>query len=239
MLSALMISCKSEPKKEVKQEKFPEVLGKVFEKHGGIDNWRASRILSFNKGEEAHTVDLWSRKTIIHSPTYSLGYNGKDVWISQKDSTTFKGNPAFYHNLYFYFYAMPFVLADDGIVYGEAESITFEGVEYPGIKISYEANIGTSPDDNYIIYYNKETHQMEWLAYTVTFRSKKPSDRYNLLKYTEWETTDGFVMPKQLIWYKKDEDGNPKEPAGTPTDFTYPLIKKTALPDSFFQKPSE
>ncbi|MEQ6123209.1 DUF6503 family protein [Pseudotenacibaculum sp. MALMAid0570] len=236
-LTMLIASCKNESKREIKKEKFPEELGKVFQNHGGIENWRKARTLSFNKGEEAHTVDLKSRKTLINTPNYSMGYNGKEVWLSEKDSGTYKGNPSFYHNLFFYFYAMPFVLADDGIIYSEAKSISFEGKEFPGVKISYEANVGSSPDDNYIIYYNPENYQMEWLAYTVTFRSKKPSDRYNLIRYEEWKASDGFKFPKKITWYQKDENGQPTKPARPATEFTLPLVSKTALKDASFEKP--
>ncbi|MGY0426967.1 MAG: DUF6503 family protein, partial [Polaribacter sp.] len=75
-----VISCKKEPKKgeekaissEIKKEKFPKELAKVFEKHGEIATWRKAKTLSFNKGNEAHTADLESRKTIINTPTYSI-----------------------------------------------------------------------------------------------------------------------------------------------------------------------
>jgi hypothetical protein len=36
----LATSCKTETKEQIKKEKFPETLGKVFDKHGGIDKWR-------------------------------------------------------------------------------------------------------------------------------------------------------------------------------------------------------
>ena len=147
------ISCKTESKIEIKKENFPETLGKVFAKHGRIDNWRSARTLSFNKGEEAHTVDLWRRKTVINSPKYSMGFDGTNVWVSEKDSSTYKENKSFYYNLFFYFYAMPFVLADNGIIYSEADPITFDGVSYPSVKIFFKANVGTPPDDNYILYY--------------------------------------------------------------------------------------
>lgn len=195
VFSFVIISCKKETKTEqkekesvtAKKENFPEELGKVFTKHGGIESWRKAQVLSFNKGEEVHTVDLDSRKTVINHPKYSLGFDGKEVWLVEEKEGDFKGNPTFYYNLYFYFYAMPFVLADDGIIYEKSDSITFEGTEYPGYKVSYKANVGTSPDDNYIIYYHPKTYQMEWLAYTVTFKSKKPSDRYKTIRYNKWE----------------------------------------------------
>lgn len=240
-----IISCKNETNKTtqkeekqiVKKENFPDELGKVFKTHGGIDTWRKVRILSFNKGDEVHTADLKSRKTVINHPEYSLGFDGTEVWLDEEKEGAFKNNPTFYYNLYFYFYAMPFVLADDGIIYEKVEEINFEGKTYPGIKISYKANVGTSPDDNYIIYYNPENFQMEWLAYTVTFKTKKPSDRYNILKYNKWENVNGLILPKEILWYKKDEKGNPTEPAGTPTVFTLPLVSQTNLADSFFEAP--
>ena len=66
LLTILAISCKNETKKEhlkeVTQVNFPEELGKVFEAHGGIALWRQQKVLSFNLGEEVHTVALHSRK---------------------------------------------------------------------------------------------------------------------------------------------------------------------------------
>ena len=222
---------------EVKKENFPTELGKVFEKHGGINIWRKAQILSFNKDEEVHTVDLHSRKTVINTSKYSLGFDGEKVWLDEEKEGNYKGNPEFYHNLYFYFYAMPFVLADDGITYTKVEDLKFEGTNYSGYKISYAADKGTSPDDNYIVYYNPKTYQMEWLAYTVTFKSKSPSDKYRLMKYTKWENVNGLILPKEITWYKKDENGTPTEPAGKPIEFTLPLISQGKLADSFFKKP--
>ena len=139
----------------MKKENFPTELGLVFKTHKmSLKLEVPSHVLSFNKGEEVHTVDLYSRKTVVNTPTYSLGFDGKEVWLHEEEKGAYKGNPEFYYNLYFYFYAMPFVLADTGIIYEKVADLIFEGIKYPGYKISYEANIGTSPDDNYIVYYN-------------------------------------------------------------------------------------
>ena len=239
VLSLVIISCKNEVKKEQVKHSFPNELSKVFEKHGGLDAWKSIRTLSFNKGEEVHTTDLWSRKISVNAPNYSLGFGGDSIWLLEKEPKAFKSNPKFYYNLYFYFYAMPFVLADDGITYEKIDDLIFEGKNYPGFKISYEADKGTSPDDNYIIYYNPETYQMEWLAYTVTFRSKKPSDKYNIIRYNDWNSVNSLILPKSITWYKKGENGIPTEPARAKVEFTLPLASDKALKNSFYQKPKE
>ena len=239
----LVISCK--PKEEKIEAKvdvyknYPEAIVKILKKHGGLSAWNNARVLSFKKGEETHTVDLHSRKSLVQGNNYALGFNGKKAWLQEKDSGNFKGNPEFYHNLYFYFYAMPFVLADNGIVYSETEAITFEGKEYPGIKISYKQDIGVSPDDNYFVYYNPETYQMEWLGYTVTYFSKEPSKKVNIIRYNNWEESTGFLLPKSITWYKKDEQGNIDKPANEPAVFMNPLVSQNQLADSFFEKPTE
>jgi hypothetical protein len=246
LIIAMIVSCKNEAKKEVskkgadkeiKKENFPDELGKVFQTHGGIDIWRKAQTLSFNKGEEVHTSDLHSRKIVINSPKYSLGFDGEEIWLDAANSGSFKGNKDFYYNLYFYFYAMPFVLADDGIIYEKVADLVFEETSYPGYKISYQANVGTSPDDNYIVYYNSKTFQMEWLAYTVTFKAKKPNDSYHMVKYNTWENTNGLFLPEEITWYKMDETGMPTTPDGPATKFTLPLISEAKLADSFFEKP--
>ena len=245
-LSLAVMSCKQEAKKEVetqpkqevkKEDNFPKALGEVFEKHGGIDKWRKAKTMSYNVNKQDHTIDLHTRKTLVQGENFSLGFNGKDVWLSQKDSTAFTSNPKFYYNLYFYFYAMPFVLADDGITYSEVDPIEFEGVKYPGYKISYGANVGTSPDDNYFIYFNPETKQMEWLGYTVTYFTKEPSEKVSLIRYNDWENVNGFILPKSITWYKKDDKGVPTEPARDPIAFSSASVSQAPLADSFFEKP--
>lgn len=245
LLSIAIVSCKNNSKKETnqkevtesKKENFTEELGKVFEAHGGIDVWRKAKVLSFNIGKEVHTTDLQTRNIVINSPNFSLGFDGENVWLDEEVKGSYKGNPEFYYNLYFYFYAMPFVLADDGITYTKVPDLKFEGNLFPGYKIAYASDKGTSPDDNYIIYYNPETYQMEWLAYTVTFNSKKPSEKYNLIRYNSWENSTGLLLPKSIAWYHKDDSGNPTEQARSSTQFTLPLVSQEKLADSFYEKP--
>lgn len=215
----------------------PANLLKVLETHGGYELWEAQQAMTYTVAgkQEKHQIELPTRKVRLATDKYTIGFDGQNVWI-QQDSAHFGGSARFYHNLYFYFISMPFVLADPGIKYEEVAPISFEGVDYPGIKVSYEANVGDSPDDNYILYYHPETHVMEWLAYTVTYRSKEPSDNFRLIRYADWKSIDGLILPQQLTWYKYEE-GKIVEPARDPMQVEGMAFSTTALDAAIFAKP--
>ena len=246
----VMFSCKETPK-EMKSEvptvekeaivddsKYPEALQKVFQTHGGLTTWKNKRTLSFeipktNKTEK-HTIDLYSRDEKIEMQDISMGSEGADIWLLDKKEA-YKGDAVFYHNLMFYFYAMPFVLSDDGINYSETEALEFEGISYPGIRISYETGVGLSAKDEYFIHYNPETFQMEWLGYTVTFRTGKKSDHIKWIRYNDWMDVDGVQLPKSLTWYEY-EGRTLKEPR-KPTNFENVRLSNTVESVGFFSKP--
>ncbi|MFD1064077.1 DUF6503 family protein [Winogradskyella litorisediminis] len=223
-IATFFVSCKNEVKtvteiQEITRDDittsiYPEKITKVFDAHGGIDQWNKMKTLAFtmNKpnGAEITTTNLKTRAELIDTPTYTMGYDGRTLWVNEKDGNEYNGNPKFYKGLMMYFYAMPFIVGDDGIVYEDAEPLTFEGKTYPGILISYEAGVGVSPNDEYIIYYNEETGQMQWLAYTVTFGKDGKSDKFSYIRYDNWQTINGLVLPKSISWYKV-EDNQPIE----------------------------
>lgn len=244
-IALFTIACKTDVKKEKKSEekkeetKYPEAIAKVFKKHGGIELWREASTLSYSVKKEKHTIALHSRKTLVASENYSLGFDGQEIWLSQKDSTAFTRDPKFYYNLYFYFYAMPFVFADDGIIYSDIAPLTFEGTSYPGIKISYQSNIGTSPDDNYFIYYHPETYQMEWLGYTVTYFKKNTSNKIKMIRYDNWENTNGLILPKKITWYQEDETSGDLKATKKTLEFSDVTISKKEMANDFYKKPTE
>ncbi|MEC3908403.1 DUF6503 family protein [Tamlana sp. 2201CG12-4] len=219
VIAISLTSCKNNKKESIDYSKenleittsiYPENISKVFEAHGGVENWNKMQSLTFTipnpNGGEVTTTDLKYRKSLIDMPNHILGFNGKDIWLKDKDTTQYKGNPKFYYNLMFYFYAMPFVLADDGIIYEEAEPLVFEDKSYPGIKIAYESGIGESPDDEYILYYDPDTYQMSWLAYTVTYFSKEKSKDFRFIQYGNWQEVDGLLLPETISWYNVENN---------------------------------
>ena len=246
LLIVPFIACKPSKKEAVKetivdavsiQKEYPEAMQKVFDAHGGIADWNAQRTLSFTipkpDNAEVHTVDLLNRNEHIATPKYTLGFDGKP-WVLNGEEE-YKGNPEFYHNLMFYFYAMPFVVGDDGINYSDTDDLVFEGKNYPGIRISYNDGVGTSPKDEYFIHYDADTNQMAWLGYTVTYRSGERSDKISWIRYNDWANYNGLAIPNSISWYKVEE-GTITELRNT-VPFENVIVSKEAKPASFYQKP--
>ncbi len=245
LIAILTVSCKQNtttPENTappVPAKEYPAAIAATFKAHGGIQKWNAMNNLCFTMekegGNETQTIDLKSRKVRIETEKYTLGFDGEKVWLDQ-DSIYFAPQRArFYHNLMFYFYAMPFVLGDDGITYTEEKALEFNGVSYPGTRISFGANVGDAPDDEYIIYKDPKTNEMAWLAYTVTYGKNEKSDRFSYIKYDQWVDVNGLKLPSKLQWYKVEE--------GVPTEmrnersFIKATSTATKLDNSIFAKP--
>ena len=186
---------------------YPEGLDKVFANHGSLAKWKSMKSMSYEivkeGGNESQMIDLHSRAERIKAPTFESGYDGKNYWVVA--DTSYKSNPKFYTNLIFYFYAMPFVLADEGIKYTKIDPLTFEGVEYPGYRISYGDGVGISPQDEYFIHYDAKTHEMAWLGYTVTFFSGEKSEKISWIRYNDWKQFSGLKLPNSLSWYASEK----------------------------------
>lgn len=235
----LLLSC--QPKAEIANKtidlnKYPHELQKVLAAHGGLDAWSKLQSMTYEivkEGQnEKQLIDLQDRRERIEAKNFTMGYDGSDFWLEA--DTTYKGNPIFYKNLMFYFYAMPFVIADEGINYGDTPDLTFDGITYPGIRISYNSDIGVSPEDEYFVHYNPDTYQMEWLGYTVTYYSKEKSTSVKWIRYNDWATYDNLVLPKSLAWYTLEE-GQPITERNR-LQFADVIISKEKLPASTFQK---
>ncbi len=217
------------------QINYPDALTKIFDAHGSLAKWKEMKSLSYEivkeGGNEKQVIDLVSRNERIEASSFKTGYNGNEYWLEA--DTSYKGNPKFYHNLMFYFYAMPFVLADDGIIYSETDPLVFEDEAYPGIRISYKSGIGESPEDEYFIHYNPTTYQMEWLGYTVTFFSGEKSKKVKWIRYNDWKLNNELLLPKSMTWYKLEE-GQITDPRD-PTEFVNISLSKEPTDPKMFE----
>ena len=246
LLLLFAFACNSEPLADAATEQeemetptdpaanLPADFRSVLEAHGGLAAWQKQNTLSFSfpkgEGKEKHTVDLRTRRELIEQPTATIGYDGEKSWVVSEGE--YEGDPLFYRNLMFYFYAMPFVLADPGVNYTATEPLEFDGKSYPGIKISYDSGVGLSPNDNYYLHYDADTKQMRWLGYTVTYRSGEVSDNVSWIHYPEWGEHAGIALPNMLVWHKV-EAGQPTTPRD-PLLISEVMVSEEVKADAFF-----
>ncbi|MEP5616380.1 MAG: hypothetical protein ABJP76_09740 [Flavobacteriaceae bacterium] len=244
-------ACKKDIKKQEVQErvddvtvqpikKYPKSLKNIFDAHGGLETWKEQRTLTYtlSKGNfnEVHTVDLWYRKDRVAAEQFSLGYDGAQVWLLDPDKK-YRGDAAFYHNLMFYFYAMPFVLADDGIIYSHTQDLVYDGQNYPGIRISYKSGVGTTSKDEYFIHYDSKTNQMAWLGYTVTYRTGEKSKTIKWIRYNDWQEIEEVLLPKSITWH--NFEGAKVLDARRTVQFENSMLSTISKPDAFYAKPEK
>lgn len=226
VLSLLIIlaSCKNEKVKEEKSsndvpeatiptKNYPDLLNKFLDAHGGIDNWNSYNTLVYDlKGtlgrekEENHTIDLKSRNVLIKNDSFNIGMNGEHVWITPEKAAFGTMSPRFYHNLFFYFFSLPFVLADDGAIYEDLGEQTIDDKTYRALKVSFQQGIGDASDDFYVAHLDPETYKLEILLYTVTYFSGEKTQRFNSLLYKDWQEVNGLLVPAYMEGHKF-EDG--------------------------------
>ncbi len=192
--------------KEIVKVQLPKALAAGIEAHGGMEQWQKMQTWAYtierNEQPERQFIDLKTRKVLLKQDAYTIGFDGKEVWITPNKEAFGKGSPRFYHNLYWYFHAFPFVMTDPGINYEVLPQKEMDGKLYDAVKISYNAGVGDAPDDYYIAHFDAETHQMYLLLYTVTYFQGEPGDKYNALIFDDWKEVNGLLVPNSMKGYK-------------------------------------
>ncbi|GAA0878527.1 hypothetical protein GCM10009119_14950 [Algoriphagus jejuensis] len=235
--SFVLFACTSQPQSNRNMDRYPEELVKVLNAHGGLEKWDEMKTLQYTipkeGADEVHTIDLHSRMDRVESPAYAIGFDGTAAWSKDK-AEEYKGDPAFRHDLMFYFYAMPFVLADEGINYRTTEPLVYEGTSYPGIEITFNGGVGSSPSDVYILYYDPSDYKMAWLGYKATFGKELKPGPPSVIKYDQWTDVSGVTLPTSIAWQKIEEGEIVGE--RNRVDFTGITLTKESKPSSFYSK---
>ena len=241
-LLVLLVACNG-PKQEAKVVEEAKVdhtahhipaISKVFDAHGGYDNWSKLKTMYYENGNSKTLVDLQNRYTRIDSENQTVGFDGEQVWVYPASENADRQRMRY--NLMFYFYAFPFVIGDPGINYENIEPVELEGKTYNAVKVTYNNGVGDSPNDSYIICSDQETNHMQWLMYTATFGGA-PKDSYNLIKYEGWTEMGGVLLPTSLQWYQyaNGEVGAPRGGANTFQNIRvseeYPAMDNFKMPE--------
>ena len=230
----------TETESEPVKAQHPELLQKALEAHGGLDKWNSYLTLAYNKvssngAAEKQVINLNNRKVFIVRDSVEIGFDGNEVWVSPNLEAYGQGSARFYHNLHFYFFGIPFLLADPGINYEELGNVTIDSVEYKALKITYHEGVGDSDEDVYIAHFDPDTHQLKLLLYTVTYYGGDGTPSYNALKYDQWQDVDGLLRPKEYIGYVY-EDGSLGDKRYSAT-FNNISLSEKAPNESIFEMP--
>ncbi|WP_452231545.1 hypothetical protein [Lacinutrix sp. MEBiC02595] len=202
-----------------------KVLWNAMKAHGGLDKWYGNGYFSFRfnyepvdgKGirDSYQTIDTWSNKArhnSIADSTSIFGWDGQESWVKAKDSSSFAYDTKFWALTPLYFSGHPFVLDGEGVNLELLPEQEFQGSMQKVIKATYDAGVGSAPDDYYILYINTKTNLVDAFKYIVSYPKYFPNGGHAPEKITVTQgttTVDGIVFATgfKTYWSTTDKDG--------------------------------
>lgn len=226
-------------------------LDSCIDAHGGLAKWRGYRSVEFDQSwtsakgtkQDHQLFDLQSRSGLITSASYTLGSSQGEVWI-KPDAKALGGTPPrFYMWTPFYFFAMPFVFADEGAIREPLGKKAYEGIEYDAVKVTYKKDTGDSPDDFYIVYVDPKSQEMKLASYVVTFpalRKGRPIDQLeaHAIVFASWQEVGGLKVPKLAKFFTWKNEKTEGEPLGT-LEFSNVKFSEAGADAARFAKPAD
>ncbi|MFB9053307.1 hypothetical protein ACFFVB_09480 [Formosa undariae] len=229
-----------------------KVLWSAMEAHGGLEKWYSNGYFSFHfdykplngKGirDSYQTIDTWSNKArhnSITDPSNTYGWDGEEAWVKAKDSTSFEYDTKFWALTPLYFSGQPFVLDGEGVNLELLPEVEFKGTLQKVVKATYDAGVGSAPDDYYILYINSKTNLVDAFKYIVSYPEYFPEGGHAPEKITVTQgttTVDGIVLAKgfKTYWSAEAKDGLGEYI----TDINVSDISfSPTVTDNFFSKP--
>ncbi|WP_297335320.1 hypothetical protein [Algoriphagus sp.] len=209
LLLLILIACgKVGPDPRLEQ---PQEFLNLLEAHGNWKKWIESKGMSYtlfhesNLQQENHFFNLTDRKARIDAASFQVGKDGEGVWVAPNRQSFGGQSVDYYHNLYFYFYSMPYILTDTSIEVTTMKNRRFNGKEYERLEAKSTQASYRSPSNSYELLIDPETHLLEWVLYRVTFFNPSNSILSGM-KYEDYRETDGMKFPRLLTGYLIEGD---------------------------------
>ena len=224
-------------------------LNESYEAHGGLETFKSYSTVEYDQEmaidgivslKDHQVIDLLSRMTLINSDAYILGFNGDEAWI-KPNMEALGIPPRFYSSTPFYFFGLPFLFADPGVNVESLGTKELDGKKYNIVKVTFDSNIGDTPDDDYVVYMDQETNEIKIVHYIVTYpplmqgKSIDELERHAAV-YEEWQEVDGLKVPKKISFYQWTDDKLADTSAGYML-FENVSFKKEAPDSTIFEKP--
>jgi hypothetical protein len=196
-----------------------EIITAMVAAHGGIEKWRSAPTVSFEdrflaagaKSPEISqvTVEQGRRRAYLDYPGTNsrMAWDGKQAW-SENWKAPFP--PRFAALLNYYFLNLPWLSMDRGVNLGKPGKAKLwnEPTEYISVKMTFNAGVGDTPDDYYILYIDPKNHRLKAYEYIATYSSILPPGTKatppHILVYENLATVDDLVVPTRYSIYNKN-----------------------------------
>lgn len=136
-----------------------------------------------------------------------------------------------------YFFALPYKLSDPGTQWSTfTGEKTINETEYKTKKLTFDSNIGDSPDDWYVLYSDPETNLLNYAAYIVTLsKSTEEAEKDpHAIQYSDYKDIDGIPIAHSWTFWAWAAD------SGTTDKLGYAEVSNISFPqldDSFYNVP--
>ena len=164
----------------------------------------------------------------------SVGYNGKDIWITPNDSALARAD--FHVLTWSYFLAAPYKLDDPGTQLSDEGVSSLRGKDYDTAKLTFEAGTGETPDDWYMLYRDQETNKLFSMAYVVTYGKtlEEANQEPHAITYHDFKTIDGVpISTSWKFWGWSAESGLGEQQIGSGTLSNVAFVE---VDDGFYKK---
>ncbi len=231
-----------EPVENESTAEAPELIAPTLSALGGLDTWMSYNTLEYDLkggllGDDHQMIDMKERKVLIKADSFQIGNTGQEVWVTPSKEAVPKMPPEFYSGLYFYFFAVPYVFADPGVVLEQMPEQELGGQSYQVVRATFEDGTGDSPKDEFRLLIDPQTKQPAYLLYTVTYFDQEANENFSAIHYEEMQEVGGLQVPKIMTWYKyENNDLGEKQNSVT---FENVAFKAEDMPENMFAKPEE
>ena len=226
------------------------LVAESIEAHGGLESWYGQSPLYYHfdyrpqdgkgKVRDSYILNDYVNARAVHQVADNMdvtyGFDGKDAWQNPADAEL-AVSPRFWSLTPYYFVGLPFVLADEGIIFEQLEPRELDGITYKPVKVTYESGMGDADDDYYILYINPDTKQLDALNYIVSYPGFFEDGKHlpeKLMRLTDKTTVSGITLPGGYLTSWSDK---PDENITTITVSDYEFRPETDV--DAFDRPAE
>ena len=108
---------------------------------------------------------------------------------------------------------MPFVFADQGTIIKDMGMGTFGGKTYHVLEVRYQAGVGYSSEDDFVVFIDPKTDRLALIHHSVT---ESPDVERVTWVFDDWQRVSGLIIPARMTFYS---GWNPDDP-GKGASFT-------------------